>query len=73
MCDERTGTGMKRLTNLLIQEDGQAMTEYGLILGLIAVACVATVTTMGTNIKTLLSSIATSLGGVSTGGGGTTP
>lgn len=62
---------MKRLQDLLIQEDGQAMTEYGLILGLIAVACVAAVTLMGTNIKTLLQSVATSIGG--TGGTGTTP
>ncbi|MBM3275796.1 MAG: Flp family type IVb pilin [Candidatus Sericytochromatia bacterium] len=56
-----------------MREDGQAMTEYGLTLGLIAVACVAAVTTMGTHIKTLLSSIATSLGGVASGGGSTTP
>lgn len=61
------------LTNLLIQEDGQAMTEYGLILGLIAVACVAAVTLMGTDIKTLLQSIASSIGGASTGGSTTTP
>lgn len=64
---------MERLTNLPIREDGQAMTEYGLTLGLIAVACVAAVTTMGTHIKTLLSSITTSLGGVASGGGSTTP
>ncbi len=60
---------MKRLSDLVIQEDGQAMTEYGLILGLIAVACVAAVTLMGTNIKNLLQSVATSISGSS----GTTP
>jgi len=51
------------MKGLLIQEDGQAMTEYGLILGLIAVACVAAVTLMGTNIKNLLQSVATSISG----------
>lgn len=64
---------MKKLTDLLIQEDGQAMTEYGLILGLIAVACVAAVTLMGTNIKTLLNSVATSIGGSSGTSSSTTP
>jgi pilus assembly protein Flp/PilA len=61
---------MKRLADLLAAEDGQALTEYGLILGLLAVACVAAVTTMGGNIKNLLQSIATAIGGA--GGGGTT-
>ncbi len=62
---------MKRLADLLVQEEGQALTEYGLILGLLAVACVAAVTTMGGNIKALLQSIATAIGGAS--GGTTTP
>lgn len=32
---------MKKLAGLLKQEQGQGMTEYGLVLGLIAVAVVA--------------------------------
>ncbi|MBM3268598.1 MAG: Flp family type IVb pilin [Candidatus Sericytochromatia bacterium] len=63
---------MKRLRDLLVQEDGQALTEYGLILGLLAVACVAAVTAMGTNINALLQSIATAIGGAA-GSGGSTP
>jgi pilus assembly protein Flp/PilA len=37
------------------------MVEYGLMVALIALACMATVTTLGTNLNTLFSQIASTL------------
>lgn len=42
---------LNRLTGLWKDEQGQGMVEYGLILALIAVVCIAALTGMGTNIK----------------------
>ena len=42
-------------------DDGAAMVEYGLLLALIAVACVGAVTTLGTNVAKMFSDIAGSL------------
>lgn len=39
------------LKNLVRDEKGQAMTEYGLILGLIAIVVIAVLTTMGGTIR----------------------
>lgn len=52
---------LQKIKNLVIEEEGQALTEYGLIIGLIAVGVVAILATMGTEIKRLLTSISTSL------------
>ena len=43
------------------QESGQTLTEYALILALIAVAAVTTLRLVGTDINTLLNNIATDL------------
>ncbi|HLZ69372.1 MAG TPA: Flp family type IVb pilin [Dehalococcoidia bacterium] len=42
-------------------EEGQGLAEYGLILALIAVVCVAALTLLGGNISNTLNSIAGSL------------
>ncbi|MNL32346.1 Flp/Fap pilin component [compost metagenome] len=47
-------TTLRRIWN---EEEGQALTEYGLIMGLIAVVCVGALTTMGGKINTLLGTI----------------
>lgn len=47
-------------------EDGQALAEYGLILGLIAVVCIIALTGIGLAISGQLDSVAGALGG---GGG----
>jgi pilus assembly protein Flp/PilA len=45
---------------------GQSLAEYGLVLALIAVVCIAALTTLGGNIKTMLGGLATTIGGVKT-------
>jgi pilus assembly protein Flp/PilA len=52
---------MNMLKKVWVEEEGQALTEYGLILGLIAVVCVGALTLMGTNVQSMLNSIATTL------------
>lgn len=43
------------------RDSGQGMAEYALLAGLIAVVAVAAVTLLGSNIKSKLNTIATSL------------
>jgi pilus assembly protein Flp/PilA len=45
----------------LRREDGQALVEYALILSLIAVVAIAALTLTGTNVTSILSSIANAL------------
>lgn len=56
---------MKNLTNAVTQflndESGATAIEYGLIAGLISVVIAASVTTIGTDLKTIFASIATKL------------
>ena len=48
-------------------ETGATAIEYGLIAGLIAVAIIATITTLGTNLSTIFSNISTALTNVGSG------
>ena len=41
---------MKSLMNFVRQEEGAALVEYGLLVGLIAVACVGAIVTLGGTI-----------------------
>jgi pilus assembly protein Flp/PilA len=50
-----------KLIALLKNEDGATAIEYGLIAALIAVAAVATMTTVGTNLKGIFGTVASSL------------
>jgi pilus assembly protein Flp/PilA len=52
---------MKALFSMFQNEDGQALAEYALVVGLIAVACVAMVTGIGTGINGVLTKVATAL------------
>jgi pilus assembly protein Flp/PilA len=45
-------------------EDGQALVEYALILGLIAVFAIGSLTALGTNVDGVLSQIASAIGSV---------
>lgn len=46
---------------VLRNQKGQGMVEYGLILGLIAIVVIGTLTTMGTDIKALFVKASTGL------------
>ena len=51
------------ISRVIGREEGQTLTEYGLILFFIAVIAIVAVTLLGHNISTLFSDIATSLEG----------
>jgi pilus assembly protein Flp/PilA len=42
-------------------DDGAALAEYGLLVGLIAVVCVVAITALGTKISTAFSTIASAI------------
>ncbi len=56
---------LTRLFVLYKDEEGQALAEYGLILGLIAVVAIAALTLLGTAITGKLDFINSALGGSS--------
>lgn len=58
---------MNKIVRFLKEEDGATAIEYGLIAGLIAVAIIVALTTLGGNLSTMFNDIATKLPG---GGGG---
>jgi pilus assembly protein Flp/PilA len=47
--------------NLFVREEGATMVEYGLMVALIAVVCLAAVTLLGVNINGVFNSIAASV------------
>ncbi|MGA7262027.1 MAG: Flp family type IVb pilin [Stellaceae bacterium] len=56
---------MHRLINRFRrEEEGAALVEYGILVGLIAVICVVAVTTLGTEVSTAFSAIASALSGI---------
>ena len=61
MSKLRYWTLRKYATYQAKNEEGQGLVEYGLILALIAVVCVAALTALGTNISTQLGAINTAL------------
>ena len=52
---------VRYLQSLRQREDGQALVEYALILGLIAVLAIGALTLLGGNVTKILSTIATSV------------
>ena len=56
------GFVMRKLVSRFVKNDeGAALVEYGLLVGLIAVVCLAAVQTLGTTINTVFTTIDTSL------------
>lgn len=47
----------KKVKALFIEEEGQGMTEYGLILGLIALAAVVAMTAFGSQISKMFQKV----------------
>ena len=45
-------------------DEGAALVEYAMLVGLIAVICVVAVTTLGTEVSTAFSAIAAALSGI---------
>jgi pilus assembly protein Flp/PilA len=45
------------------EDEGQALVEYGMLVGLIAVLCIVAVTLLGTQIQGFFTDITTALGG----------
>ena len=50
------------LKRFLREEEGAALVEYGLLVGLIAIACVVSLKLLGTNINAMFNAIAVYLG-----------
>jgi pilus assembly protein Flp/PilA len=48
---------MNALKNLIRDDNGATMVEYGIIVALIAAACIIVITTLGTTIKGEFSNI----------------
>jgi len=46
------------LRKLFVQEEGATMVEYGLMVALIAVVCIAAVTLLGTSVQAVFNNIA---------------
>ncbi|MCO5201307.1 MAG: Flp family type IVb pilin [Chloroflexi bacterium] len=45
----------------IAKEEGQGLAEYGLILALIAIVCIAALTLLGGNVRDALNSVANSI------------
>ncbi len=58
---------LNKMRNLVIEEHGQGMTEYGLVLGIIAVAVVTSLVAMRGSIVSLFTEAQTNLGDGVTG------
>ncbi|RSK26369.1 Flp family type IVb pilin [Bacillus sp. HMF5848] len=61
---------MNKLKGLVVEEQGQGMTEYGLVLGVIAVGVVAILATLRTQIEAMFNNVVNTITG--NGNGGTT-
>jgi pilus assembly protein Flp/PilA len=57
---------LEKMKNLVVEEEGQALTEYGLIIGLIAVVVIATLAAIGPELDRLFAEILTELQGAGT-------
>jgi len=53
----------ERLKNLIISEEGQGMTEYIIIVALIAIATIGVITIFGDNIRALFKASTNALAG----------
>ncbi len=52
---------MNTLRNLLRDEQGATMVEYGVMVALIAAVCIAVVTTLGQNVSNAFSTVNASI------------
>ena len=52
---------MKHLQTILVDESGQGLAEYGLILGLVAILCIAAVLFLSGKLQGVLSNVGSSI------------
>jgi pilus assembly protein Flp/PilA len=52
---------MKSILSFVRDEEGAALVEYGLLVGLIAVVCIAAVTLLGVNVNSMLTTAANAI------------
>ena len=57
---------MQFIKNFIREEEGQGLVEYGIILGLVSVATILVLTTMGTDVGAVFAAINTQLEAVVT-------
>ena len=55
---------LELISNMRNREDGQALVEYALIIGSIALIAVGSLQLLGANVATLLNEVASGFGGV---------
>jgi pilus assembly protein Flp/PilA len=55
---------MKKLIARFRREEGQALVEYALILGLVSVVAIGSLTLLGTNVDAILNAIQAAIGAV---------
>jgi len=48
-------------TKFIRDEEGASLVEYGLLLSLVALVCIAAVTLLGSNISTMLNNLASQI------------
>ncbi|GEN45082.1 Flp family type IVb pilin [Alkalibacillus haloalkaliphilus] len=54
---------LEKFKALLVEEEGQGMVEYGLIIGLVSVVAIVTLTLVGSELQALFGDIFGELGG----------
>lgn len=64
---------MKKMKALLVEEQGQGMTEYGLVLGIIAVAVVGILATLRGEIVEMFTNVKAALTSTTSGDSPTNP
>ena len=57
------------LKAIWVDDSGQDLAEYGLLVALIAIVVIAALTALGQNINTLFTGVANVMAGVTDGGG----
>ncbi|GGJ61776.1 pilus assembly protein Flp/PilA [Anoxybacillus voinovskiensis] len=63
---------MEKFKSFIIEEEGQGMTEYGLVLGIIAVAVVGALAALRGQIIAMFDNVVNAVTGRETGNGSTT-
>ena len=54
---------MENVSNFFKDDSGATMVEYGLLVTLIAIACIAAITLVGTNLKAMFNGVASQIHG----------